>query len=917
VDEVPDFSTVIAQQLHDLLPTIIAQVGNHASNIQGDVRGVNMGNGQIGCSYKELIACNPKDYDKKGGAIVYTYWIEKMESVQDMSGCGANQKVKYIVGLFIGKALTLWNTQVQTRGREAAVSMTWEEFKVLMSKEFCLNNEMQKLETEFWCHAMVRVGHAPYTDRFHELARLVPHLVTPENKRIKRYIYGLALQIRATVAATEPTIIHSVVRNENVRDDNKRSRTGRAFATITTPIRKEYTGITPKDFGGPRMVTPMNARNLTTTRGACFECGGTDHYKATCPRNNGNQARGGAFMMGAEEARQDPNIMTDRFTLNNHYATTLFDSGANYSFVSTTFIPLLDIEPSDLGFSYEIEIASGKLVEINKEWTGCLGTRPKSFHEKVVRIPLLHIKILRVLREKREEKVRCFMSAKTEEQKLKDIVIVKNFPEELSSQLRELKDKGFIRPSSSPWGSPVLFVKKNDGSFRMYIDYRELNKLTIKNRYPLPRIDDLFDQLQGSQYFSKIDLRSEYHQLRVHEDDIPKTAFRTRNGHFEFTVMPFGLTNAPTVLLGLDKRRINLEFEGELVPLLFSKGELVFLLLRRISIFPRTKKYKELSATEKIQADCYLKATNIILQGLPSDFYSLVNHHRVAKDLWERVQLLMQDTSLTKQERECKPYDAFHKFPSEWSKFMTDVKLVRDLHTTNFDQIHAYLEQHELHANEVLHQDACPQPQSIPQIEYTVSTVNQQTHLAEFPQIDSGLAVPVFKYGDDPIDAINKMMSFLSTAVTVQPVQGRQISFAAGTSGTRANISRSGGNCSGQQRVVKCFNCQKEGHMARQCPKPKRKIDDTWFRVKVLLVEAQGNHKVLNEEELEFLADPSLAEGPITQSVITHNAAYQANDLDVYDSDCNEISTAKAVLMANLSRYGSDVLSEVAHSDNT
>ncbi|KAI3762288.1 hypothetical protein L1987_52713 [Smallanthus sonchifolius] len=126
--------------------------------------------------------------------------------------------------------------------------------------------------------------------------------------------------------------------------------------------------------------------------------------------------------------------------------------------------------------------------------------------------------------------------------------------QELASQLQELSDKGFIRPSHSPWGAPVLFVKKKDGSFHMCIDYRELNKLTIKNRYPLPRIDDLFDQLQGSTCFSKIDLRSGYHQLRVQEEDIPKTAFRTRYGHYEFMVMPFGLTNAPVVFMDLMNR---------------------------------------------------------------------------------------------------------------------------------------------------------------------------------------------------------------------------------------------------------------------------------------------------------------------------------------------------------------------------
>ncbi|GJR61120.1 putative reverse transcriptase domain-containing protein [Tanacetum coccineum] len=272
-------------------------------------------------------------------------------------------------------------------------------------------------------------------------------------------------------------------------------------------------------------------------------------------------------MLGAEEARQEPNIMTGTFTLNDHYATTLFDSGADYSFVSTIFIPLLGIEPSDLGFSYEIKIASGQLVEINKVIKGykleieghvfdinLIPFGSGSFdviigmdwlsdhkaeiicHEKVVRIPLLDGKEIKF----QIELIPGAMLVAKSPYRLAPFEL-----EELPGQLKELQDKGFIRPSSSPLGAPVLFVKKKDGSFRMCIDYRELNKLTIKNRYPLPRIDDLFDQLQGSRYFSKIDLRSGYHQLRVHKDNILKTVFTTRYRHFEFTVMPFDLTNAP------------------------------------------------------------------------------------------------------------------------------------------------------------------------------------------------------------------------------------------------------------------------------------------------------------------------------------------------------------------------------------
>ncbi|GKC23947.1 putative reverse transcriptase domain-containing protein [Tanacetum coccineum] len=363
----------------------------------------------------------------------------------------------------------------------------------------------------------------------------------------------------------------------------------------------------------PRNMNPVNARNPTVR--ACYECGSTDHVRPACPRwnreqvpgenspnqvaannegqgrgNQGNQARGRAFMFGAEEAHQEPNITTGMFTLNDHFTTTLFDSSVDYSFVSTTFIPLLGLEPSDLGFKYDIEIASRQLVEIDKVSKGCkleieghvfdidlIPFGHGSFdviigmdwlsnykaeiicHEKVVRIPLSDGKVLRVVGERPEEKARLLMSTKASDKKQEEIVMVRDFPEVFPDGLsglppiQEIEFRIELIPGATPVAKSPYRLTPSELEV-MCIDYRELNKLTVKNRYPLPRIDDLFDQLQGSQFFSKIDLRSGYHQLRVHKDDIPKTAFRTRYGHFEFTVMPFGLTNAPAIFMDLMNR---------------------------------------------------------------------------------------------------------------------------------------------------------------------------------------------------------------------------------------------------------------------------------------------------------------------------------------------------------------------------
>nr|GEX67283.1 putative retroelement [Tanacetum cinerariifolium] len=218
---------------------IVTQVTNNikTANNNNDINNPNNGNGGNNeCSYKGFITCNPKEYDEKGGATALTQWIEKIESVIDNSGCAKNQRVKFIASLFVNKSLTWWNTQVQTRGRKAAIGVSSVDFKTLLVKEFYPSNEMDKLENEFWNHKMVGANHATYTDQFHELTKLVPHLVTPESICIKRYIAGLGNETRNRVEETSKL--------GGSWKDNKKAKVGIGFVA-TTPPKKEFVGPYP------------------------------------------------------------------------------------------------------------------------------------------------------------------------------------------------------------------------------------------------------------------------------------------------------------------------------------------------------------------------------------------------------------------------------------------------------------------------------------------------------------------------------------------------------------------------------------------------------------------------------------------------------------------------------------------------
>ncbi|GKD79412.1 hypothetical protein Tco_1342033, partial [Tanacetum coccineum] len=401
-------------------------------------------------------------------------------------------------------------------------------------------------------------------------------MVPEEEDQVEKFIVGLPDNIKGNVIDVEPTRLQDVVRIAN----NLMGQKLKEYA-VKNAENKRRLEVNQRDNHGQQ--PPFKRQNVGGQNVARAYTAGNNEkrgYDGALPYYNKfgintEEARGKAYVLGGGEANPDSNVLTDV-----SYAVELSDKrisetntilrGSNHYAVIVCDEKIVRIPYGDDVLIVQGDSSKGKKSKlsilscakthkyIKKGWPIFLAqitkkeTEDKSEEKRLEDVPIVRDSLevfpedLPVLPPMRQVKFQIDLVSSAAPIVRAPYRLAPSELQELSTQLEELSDKGFIRPSSSPWEAQVLFVKKKDGSFWMCINYRELNKLTVKNRYPLPRIDDLFDQLQGSRVYSKIDLRYVYHQLRVRDEDILKTSFRTRYGHYEFQVIPFGPTNAPT-----------------------------------------------------------------------------------------------------------------------------------------------------------------------------------------------------------------------------------------------------------------------------------------------------------------------------------------------------------------------------------
>nr|GEX24850.1 putative reverse transcriptase domain-containing protein [Tanacetum cinerariifolium] len=491
-----------------------------------------------------------------------------METLFRISNCSVENQIKFSTCTLLGSALTWWNSHVTTVGPDAAYVMTWVDMKKNMTEKYCPRGEMKKLESELWNLRVKSNDVGSYNQHFQELALLCVRMFPAEAAKVERYVGGLPDVIHGSVVASRPKTMQEAIEMENELIDKRNN----IWAERQDKNKRKLKNNNNHGNQGGRGNAP--AKVYTVGRA------GTD------PDSN---VMTGTFLLNNRYAYvlfdtgADKSFVSTAFSSQINITPSTLDHCYDVELAKGRIIGLNTIlrgcTLNLLNHPFQINLMPVKLGSfdaiISMDWLAKYQA-VIACAEKIVLIPLGNETLI-IHGDEQPGKCDTIehhfkVEDKSEKKRLKDVPIVQNFPEdllglpptrpvefqidlvpgaapvarapyrlapsemkELSEQLKGIANKGFIRPSSSPWGAPVLFFKKKDGSFWMCIDYQELNKLTENNRYPLPRIDDLFDQLQGSSVYSKTDLR-------------------TRYGHYEFQVMPFGLTNAPAVFMDLMNR---------------------------------------------------------------------------------------------------------------------------------------------------------------------------------------------------------------------------------------------------------------------------------------------------------------------------------------------------------------------------
>ncbi|XP_072078032.1 uncharacterized protein [Arachis hypogaea] len=510
--------------------------------------------GQTRTTFADFKKIGPPDFRGALDPDKAEEWLTEMKKVFTIFPCTEVQQVNYATFMLKADAEFWWDGARRLL-EDAGTDISWATFKEAFYKKYFPLSVRESKEMEFLQLKQDRMSIAEYTERFERLCKFsAMYKANPDEKwKCMKYQGGLRAEILTAIAPLEIREFSSLVSKCQVIEEctkklaserseafkkrqlnqgssqqlsQKKAFLGRPTGRQSqqgTNRQKPPTDTSPKatELKECASCGKQHRGRCLAGQNVCFRCFQPGHITRECPAvppppANAPQRQGRVFALSSEEAHQSEDRIEGKCTINGAPLTILYNTGASHSFISLSATSRISLCMTKLPYVLLVTTPTGKSVETQQEFCEIPVVQDFSdvFPEDIPSFPPT-----------REVEFSIELMPGTGPISVAPYRMAPLELTELKNQLEELLQKGFIQPSASPWGAPVLFVKKKDGSMRLCVDYRQLNKITVKNKYPLPRIDDLMDQLQSATVFSKIDLRSGYHQIRVREEDIPKTAF--------------------------------------------------------------------------------------------------------------------------------------------------------------------------------------------------------------------------------------------------------------------------------------------------------------------------------------------------------------------------------------------------------